>query len=247
MIKGYLFIMIFSKRHFVFSWKMTILTFFFVSFFIYLGNWQLYRAKEKAMMIEQASKLTQQSPIAWHSNMSLPLQYQQIQLKGHYILPTIFLDNQHYLHQFGYHVITPLLINNNNIILIDRGWIKGDLNRRQLPAIVTPAELMDVTGQVYFPTNKEWVLGQEIEKKSDDALLIERINIQLLSQFLHKSIYPFIIRLNKDNQAGYMREWAIVSMPPARHKGYAFQWFAIAFAIFVIYIGLNFKKINEKI
>lgn len=235
-----------SKRTFTPHWAMTLSALLTIGLFVFLGVWQLQRAKEKASMLDQAANLSLQTPGKWKVGQALPLQYQPIVVKGEYLSPVLLLDNQHHQHQFGYHVITPLSVDKNQVILIDRGWIAGDLNRRQFPSISTPSQFLQISGQAYYPSNKEWVLGQEIEQKTANLIFIERINTQLISQFLHKSVYPFIIRLNKDEAYGYVREWSIVSMPPERHKAYAFQWFAMALAIFVIYVGLNLKKVNEK-
>ncbi|WP_019216188.1 SURF1 family cytochrome oxidase biogenesis protein [Legionella tunisiensis] len=62
---------------------------------------------------------------------------------------------------------------------------------------------------------------------------------------MHKSVYPFIIRLDKSEADSYVREWAVVAMPPERHYAYALQWFAIAFVILILFIALNLKKTNE--
>ena len=65
---------------------------------------------------------------------------------------------------------------------------------------------------------------------------------KLLRQFLHKFVYPFIIRLDQQQPHGFLRDWPVVSMPPARHYGYAVQWFSMALVVFLIFISLNLKK-----
>ena len=63
---------------------------------------------------------------------------------------------------------------------------------------------------------------------------------------MQKAVYPFIIRLDKQDTYGFVREWETVSMLPARHLAYALQWFAMAFVILIIFVALNLKKKNEK-
>lgn len=72
--------------------------------------------------------------------------------------------------------------------------------------------------------------------------VVELLDVHLISQFLHKSVYPFIIRLNNHADNGYLREWPVVAMAPERHYGYALQWFAIALVILILFIALNLKK-----
>jgi surfeit locus 1 family protein len=62
---------------------------------------------------------------------------------------------------------------------------------------------------------------------------------------LQKKVYPFIIRLDKQDAYGFVREWAIVSMPPQRHFAYAAQWFAMAGVILILFVALNVKRYEK--
>ena len=221
---------------------MSLLTFFAIFLFARLGFWQLDRAQVKKEILSANSRYEKLAPKSWSQNDKLPRQYQQINVKGYYLPQVFLLDNQHHNHNFGYDVISLLNTANGKIILVDRGWIAGDISRQIYPEIERPIGNISLAGSVYYPSTKNWVLGQVIEKKSKDLVVIESLDTKLLAQFLHKSVYPFIIRLNQDNANGYVREWALVSMPPERHYAYAFQWFAIAIVILIMFIGLNFKK-----
>jgi rRNA large subunit m3Psi methyltransferase RlmH len=78
------------------------------------------------------------------------------------------------------------------------------------------------------------------------VIILEQLDTKLLSQILQKKVYPFIMRLDKQEAHGFVREWAIVSMPPQRHLAYALQWFAMALVILIIFVALNLKKKNEE-
>ena len=93
-----------------------------------------------------------------------------------------------------------------------------------------------------MPSRKSFVLGLGFESRGAHRAVIESIDFDTIAQFLHKSVYPFIIRLDKTSQAGFVRDWVTVVMPPARHQGYAFQWFALATVVLVVFIALNCKK-----
>jgi surfeit locus 1 family protein len=231
------------NRYFIPHWSMVVLAVLISALFIYLGTWQLQRAEEKRVMLAAFQHLTKQPPLVWQVSMK-PKQYQRILVKGHYLSQNFLLDNQHYDHQFGYNILTPFMLNDGKVLLIDRGWVKGDLNRHNLPTISFPQGSLQLIGQVYYPSSKNWVLGQVLEEKNPNLIITEQIDVLQISQFLHKSIVPFIIRLDKLAENGYLREWKVVAMSPARHKAYALQWFAMAFAIWLIFIGLNLKKIN---
>lgn len=228
------------------SWQMSLLTLFSLLFFMRLGFWQLQRADEKERMLSAHHAFTKQTPVLWRHGDPLPAQYQPINVTGHFLPAVLLLDNQHHHHQFGYDVISPLLLQNGAILLVDRGWLAGDITRMTFPPIKTPKDAVNIVGSAYYPSAKNWVLGQEIEKKQTNLAVIELIDTKLISQFLHKSVYPFIIRLNPEEALGYVREWEIVAMPPQRHHAYALQWFAIALVILTLFIVLNIHSTTAK-
>ncbi len=228
-------------------WQMTVLAVLVISLFMRLGFWQIHRAHEKKQMIGSYQAETTKTPMEWQVSNQLPTQYENIRVTGHFGPDVLLLDNQHYHHQFGYHVISPLEIANGQIILIDRGWIVGDITRETLPKISTPQGLTQIVGHVYFPSSKNWAFGHLTEREEHHVWVVELIDTELISQFLHKSVYPFMIRLSKNEKDGYVREWNIVSMPPERHYAYALQWFLMALVIFILFIVRNttIKKQHE--
>lgn len=227
------------------NWLMIVLATVFIALFIRLGFWQIQRADEKKKMLAAEEVQLKQKPIWLNMNQKLPNQYQRVVLKGHYLPNLFLLDNQHHEHQFGFDVLSPLLLSDGTVIIIDRGWVPGDNTRRSFPEIKTPKDMIQLTGSVYYPSKNQWVLGPALEEKENKLIIIERIESNLLSQILQKKLYPFIIRLDKQDAYGFVREWAIVSMPPERHLAYALQWFTMAFVIFIIFVVLNLKKKDE--
>jgi surfeit locus 1 family protein len=227
------------------SWLMIFLTLLFGGSFIRLGFWQVQRAAQKQHMVQTDALFAKKDPSEWSSKDKFPLQYQRVKVTGHYLKDVFLLDNQHQEHQFGYDVISPLLLEDGSVLLIDRGWIVGDNTRRTFPPISIPEKRLTVHGSVYFPSKNQWVLGPEVEKKAAHLTIIEKLDAKTASQILQKKVYPFIIRLDKEDEHGFIRQWPIVSMPPQRHLAYAWQWFAMALVILIIFVALNLKK-NEK-
>jgi surfeit locus 1 family protein len=228
------------------SWMMIFLTALVISFFMRLGFWQIQRAEQKEKMVLAQTSLAQQAPIEWQEQKKLPLQYQRLRVVGHYLADIFLLDNQHQQHQFGFDVLSPLLLSDGSLVIIDRGWVAGDSTRRTFPKVSTPDNLVRVQGSAYFPSSNQWVLGPNVEKKSPKLTILETLDPKTVSQILQKKVYPFIIRLDKEDEHGFVRQWAIVSMPPQRHLAYAWQWFAMAFVVFIIFIALNLKKHEKK-
>jgi surfeit locus 1 family protein len=54
-----------------------------------------------------------------------------------------------------------------------------------------------------------------------------------------------LLLLDPGESDGYVRSWAPPGFPPLRHVGYALQWFALALALFVIYLAVNVRRVKE--
>lgn len=210
-----------------------------------LGNWQILRAREKEGILQSYKDSTQSAFIHWKTEHKNPEQFENVLIKGSYLPDKLFLDNQFYQHQPGYDVITPFLIE-NQIVLVDRGWVKAPSDRDHYPVVSLPSKVKLIKGQVYYPSKKPFLLGAAIEKKDQDILLLEQLDTDLLSKLLHKPVYPFIIRLNKMQQHGFIRDWPVISMPPARHYAYALQWFCMSLGLFIFSIYRQIKRQDEK-
>ncbi|MDX2346341.1 MAG: SURF1 family protein [Legionella sp.] len=223
-------------------WGMCLLALIGMSLFLSLGAWQLHRANEKKLILAHEAALSVRAPELWLGDMSEALPFKKVLFAGKFLPQVLFLDNQYHAHQIGYHVISPVLMPTGKVVLVDRGWVPAGQSRQNLPDIKIPDKILDLSGVMYMPSGKTWVLGSGVESKQNNQMVIEALDFDLIGQFLHKSVYPFIIRLDKNSPAGYIRDWVTVVMPPSRHLGYAFQWFALAFVVFVVFFALNSKK-----
>jgi surfeit locus 1 family protein len=230
------------KRRFTPNWQMTLLAFVVIAILLRLGFWQLARATEKKAMIQAELTQIKQKPISWTDADTSPKQYQRLKLSGRFLAPVLLMDNQHHDHQFGFSVLSPLLLINNQVVLVDRGWVPGDSLRQTWPIISTPKMPIDIIGTAYYPSDNSLVLGQVLEVISPTLAVVEAFDAKEISHFLQKPIYPFMIRLDKNEAHGYVRAWQVVSMPPSRHYGYALQWFVMAVVVLILFIALNFKK-----
>jgi surfeit locus 1 family protein len=138
-----------------------------------------------------------------------------------------------------------MVLENGGVIIVDRGWVKGDAGRQQWPVLSTPFDPITLSGQIYYPPETSWLLGTGLELKRADLAIIETLNIAMMSEFLHKSLYPFIIRQSSDSPGGYICDWSIVASMPERHIGYAIQWFLFACIAGILFVVLNVKKKHE--
>jgi surfeit locus 1 family protein len=225
------------------SWKMLCLALVSICLLISLGIWQLHRAAEKRGLLAMYQTQMQRAPVALSGTSAQ--QYQRVQVQGLAQLPiTLLLDNQHHAHQFGYDVLTPLIMVDGNVLLIDQGWVPGDPSRVSLPDMTGLQSDLHYSGQVYYPAKSAFVLGVGLEVKTPNVIVIESLNMTMISQFLHKPVYPFIIRQSAERQTRFVRDWPIVASSPVRHIGYAVQWFVFALGVGVMFIVFHTKRLT---
>jgi len=222
---------------------LSIVTILALILFVKLGLWQLSRADEKDARHISLEYYAQQPAVTIPSilvNLE-DYQYRQVEVRGYFNSEySIFLDNK--LHQgvAGYHVLTPLQLENSSMnVMVNRGWVSGGGDRSQLPEVITPEDRVEISGFIVAPTIKALSLSDEqvIDKVWQNFDLdIYRLKTKLTLQ-------PLLL-LQQDNKIddGLVRQWDKPESGSAKNLGYAFQWFSLAVATLIIYLVLNVKR-----
>lgn len=213
---------------------------------IVLGVWQLDRANEKTQIIQEYAQRREQPPVAFPHSIEDPAywRYRRVRVGGRFDPQHQFLlDNQVNKGEIGFNVLTPLItLNHNQMILVDRGWVPLVGDRERLPEIATPIEAVRLDAQVYVPLGQGFRLGSITQDQRDWPKVIQYIDLEALSALLGRDLEPMILRLDPASPYGYRRNWPVVSAGPERNLAYAFQWFALAAALLVIYLVINIQR-----
>ena len=228
------------------SWFIFIATAFGIFCLSSLGIWQLKRAEEKKQILHDSELHANNTP----QNISLPahepekFRYQRIQLYGRYISSKQFvLDNQIHNHKVGYNILTPFKVADTDfVVLVDRGWLPLEKSRMHLPEINVDESLRKVIGVVYTPFGDPFTLGEIDNGDIQWPRLIQYLDFTALSHRLGSSLQPFTLRLDSDQQNGYLREWKTFTFSPNRHIAYAVQWFALALTLLIIFVVMHVSK-----
>jgi len=219
---------------------------------IALGIWQLGRSEEKRVFLEQqeqelASSEIIQLSIASEDNV-IRLRYKKVQATGHYDQAhQLLIDNQISAGKAGYFVLTPFVLQEEaKAVLVNRGWVPLNQQRSILPDLQISSEQTKVTGRInQFPSVGIKLAGAEIPTEGWPSV-VQVVDSSVLARKLGYSIFPFQIELDKDQPEGFKREWQTTTMMlPEQHTAYAIQWFALAFALTLLFIWYSFKRHDE--
>lgn len=238
-------------RKFVFQPALipSLVTLFLMALLLSLGFWQLDRAKQKDLL-QLRFKTHFNAPYANVSEVRLDdalSRYRKVIAQGRYDAEhQILLDNQIYQGKPGYHVFTPLrLIKEAKAVLINRGWIPLGVSRQQLPAIGVNEVNRVLKGRVSQPANPGLRLDGPPSLADDPwPRVVQYLDYEQLAEQLGYPLEPAVILLDPAMEGGYVRDWrpTFGGVGPARHRGYAVQWFSLAVALLVIYGVVNTRR-----
>lgn len=226
----------------------TVATLVLLPLLINLGFWQLNRAAEKRALMAEAATGKQTTLLLQSATAAQLKRYQHVQVQGRFDSQhQVLLDNMPAkTGQPGYRVLTPLLLEDQSIVLVDRGWLALGVNRNQLPQIAVAEEPRTLTGILD-------VLPQPGVRAGNAGIAPDRWPQVLnypryaeLRQLYGSRLQERLVLLDADAPDGFERAWQInIGFGPERHVAYAVQWFALAAALLIIYLVVNLKRSNE--
>jgi len=236
-----------------YRWFIHLVTLLVIVLFIRLGVWQLDRGNFKVSVEESVAN----NSATTIEQVTLPLaeleswRYKNITLSGNYVSAKQFLlDNQIRDRQPGYSVLTPFYVPSlKTTVLVDRGWLPQAILREELPEVNVSDHAVKIKGSVYVPYDQAYSLG-DIAGGEDHGWprRIQFVDYAQLSARVGDELQPFTLRLDASEDNGYRRDWVQNASPANKHYGYAFQWFAMAVAVVVLW-WINIvvvKKKNER-
>ncbi len=227
-------------------WKLTLIAVLTLFILVYLGFWQIGRAQQKQNIFKILHERTNAATIdlqqipepSLENNRFTPVQVEGLYLNNY----TILLDNQMLDHKPGYRVITPMHIPKSmNWLLVDRGWIPLEKDRRQLPKIELIFGMKTIKG-IINTIGSGILLEKEPEAALKWPIVLQKLDYDLIAKQLHHPIYPFVLQLNEKQPGSYAQVPIDYGVSYEKHLGYALQWFLFAFILIMYYIIVSTKR-----
>ncbi|MBK5103458.1 MAG: SURF1 family protein [Burkholderiales bacterium] len=207
-----------------------------------LGNWQSSRAEEKLALgrnLDDAARRVQlalpPSPVDAHD-----YEFARVSARGEYSARhTVLLDNKVLRGVAGYQVLTPLKIVGGDMnVLVNRGWVAAGTRRDILPQISTPAGITAVEGIALVPGSHIFELGTTTE----EGIVWQNLVLARYAKWSGLKLQPVVLQQTSAAADGLERVWARPDTGADKHRGYAFQWYALATTILIAYVAFSFKR-----
>ncbi|MBC5785283.1 SURF1 family protein [Ramlibacter sp. USB13] len=203
-----------------------------------LGFWQWGRGQERTAMQEAIEARERSAPVPVQELVAGAdagaLLHRPVVLRGEWIADrTVFLDNRQMNAVPGFYVVTPLRVEGTQaVVLVQRGWVQRDFEQRaRLPAVQTPAGTVEVRGRLAPPPAKLYAFATEekgpIRQNLDLAAFRAETGLPLL---------PVSVQQVGAPSEGLLRQWPAVGSGAGKNFGYAFQWWAMAALIAILYV-----------
>lgn len=230
-----------GSRRFRPGWLMTVFAVAALFALVSLGNWQVRRAAEKLAVQQRYDERSQAPAIQVPSKLvdAGSVEYAHISARGEFLPQhTILLDNRVLKGVVGYQVLTPLRIEGGSLnILVNRGWVAATSRRDLLPQVPTPAGTQAVEGIATPPPRRFFELGHDTVA----GPVWENLALDRYAAASGLALQPFLLQQTSASDDGLARVAERPDTGVNMHRGYAFQWYAMAALVLVLYFFLNLK------
>ncbi len=217
--------------------------------FVRLGQWQLERADYKDALLRRfatASSATVQDFAAVADSPPADL-FPRVRVSGHYLADRIYLlDNPNHDQRGGVEVFAPFVVSDaSTLLLVDLGYLSADGTGHPLPIPALPSGQTVLNGLYLPPPPVGFEMGgNALARQTSWPKNSIYLDLTQVGSDLGRALYPRVLALDSEPASIYVRAHTMdfSSMPPARHRAYAFQWFTFALAALVILLAVNRRK-----
>lgn len=223
---------------------------------IRLGIWQLDRLEQRRAFNAHIEKMWAAEPITLNGNPSQDLtmmEYRAVTVSGTFDFENqVALRNRYYQDEYGYHLLTPLLLADGSAVLVDRGWIPANGNdspaawrKYDRPGPVT------IQGQIRLGQIKPDLGGVPDPTLAPEQPRLDSWNIVNLDRIQEQVPYPLLnvfVQPDPDSQdlVPPIAYQPTIELTEGSHFGYALQWFTYATILVVGYPFYVRRQIEEQ-
>lgn len=201
------------------------------------GQWQLSRLAEVQAENQMLREQLAAPPIALtdlFGQSAADLEqfaYRRVSVVGEYLHGEEVLHrNRQYNNQAGFHVLTPLRINETDTVLVRRGWVPATLDTPPVALAAPPAGQVTVTGVLELPVSPPRFGPQDAP---DGRLLrVFYADTARLDGQVSGRLFPLVVRIDAEPGPFSVDELPVTLGAPVleerNHRSYAVQWHIFA-------------------
>ncbi len=230
-----------------------------VVLFVSLGFWQLRRGEEREGYNALLTARLEASPSPFETltsqySLSAPpeegdaVAYRRAALSGRFdpehevLLRSRALDGNP-----GYHVLTPLVLEGDRALLVDRGWVPYALDEPPVAEAAPPEGMVEVTG-ILFP--RQIPVGglsprDPAEGRLETVAWVDTVRLEKQMPYTLEPLYLELTTQTPAQTGTLPVHPPPPDLEPGPHLSYALQWFSFALIGVVGYVFLMRQVVRE--
>ncbi len=224
-----------------------------VTFFILLGlgTWQVQRLQWKnAIIADLEARLALPAEAIVLEEESEQPKFTKVSVSGQFLhMQEILLQGKYFRRKQGYHVVTPLLVDRNRVVLVNRGWIPQEKKEQEDRADTLVTGEVGIEGMLRESAPHFWFMPANMpEKNFWFTRDIAEIAAHVQTQLPDKRVYPvFVQAMLKEGEELSALPYPLEARILLRndHLQYAITWYALALTVLVMYVFFARQKSKE--
>lgn len=220
--------------------------------FVALGFWQLDRHEQRTTRNDLTAARMEAPPVdlddATATANSDGLAYRRIAITGRYLPDEeVLVTPRSWQGRAGHHVLTPLVDEAGEAVLVVRGWVPFEIDDVPVEAAPPPAGEVRLEG-IVFPDEPPVRFAPAIPE-GDELTRVSRVDVRRLARQVDAPLRPFYVQLTEQSPAGESELPLLADAPDlddGNHLSYAVQWFLFAAVGLVGYPALIRKTASER-
>ena len=217
-----------------------------------LGAWQSGRALEKDAVESRQARQGAVAEVEVSGAIldAAGLDGAHVVVHGEFVPErTVFWDNRFAGRVAGMAVVTPLRIAGSpTLVLVDRGVVVPGAQRSVLPVVSTPVGRVEIRGRATLAPRHTL----ELKDNADAGALWQNLTPEKFAARTGLPVQGFILRQAGEGRSaeGLLRgpdlPAAVIGMTAAKHRGYAFQWYALCALVAGLLIFFTFFEYGKQ-
>jgi len=221
-----------------------------------LGNWQRHRAEEKTALGARLAAGNAAAPLQLEAaglRESAPgtpgaallsaaqAEFRRVRVSGQFVPGwPVYLDNRPYQGRAGFYLLMPFTIAGSNMhVLVARGWLPRDPQQRdKLPAVATPSGTVTLEGMARLNAGHVMQLGSAPALQA--GAIVQNADPAQVAAASGLAMQPWLIEqggaAGPGDDAQLVRDWPAPELGVDKHRGYAFQWYALAAMALIFFV-----------
>jgi surfeit locus 1 family protein len=215
---------------------------------IALGNWQVRRFDEKTALQARLEQRSAATPLRLGAAPVDPaaVEFRRVVVTGSFVSNwPVYLDNRPSGGRSGFILLMPFKIaGSDKHVLVARGWLPRDpAVRDRVPAVPVPVGEQTIEGIAVLRPARVMQLGTPAPPTP--GAIVQNLDPAGFARASGLDLQPLLVEQTGAEQgagSALVREWPAPALDVDRHKGYAFQWYALAAMAFVFFVMTGFRR-----